>query len=444
MSSTILERPHGARRRRRLTALAASLAIGLAGLTTAATPAYADSVVQIAGPAGVVPPDVPFEYTVTLQGADNDVGIFFTLDINGSAASIIGATGGGCTLSDTSATCQDYTSAPGSYTFTVLPTEPGVITATITASADADGTDTATTTVGSFPPAPTVVSISPSSGPVSGGTLVTITGTGLADTTAIGFPLGENLTDFSCTATTCTVVSPPGPMPGSGADVQVVTPEGTSDTGPGDVFTYTSGATIDQTIAGEGFGPVRTPAFSTDGPRLLVAFTSSDGPATRQTTTVSGAGLTWTLAQRADSKGGTAEIWTAYASGPLTDASVTSVQKSGGFAQLLTVEVFAGASGVGAGATAGKTDGRPAATVTTTAADSQVFAVGEDYSRVVAVSPGPGQSLLEQFPDNVDHNAFWVQDQNQYTPDAGTAVTVDDTLSAKDVWNLAAVEILSD
>ena len=59
----------------------------------------------------------------------------------------------------------------------------------------------------------------------------------------------------------------------------------------------------------QGAGSVSTAEFTTPGPRLLVTFTSSDGPSTTQSTTVSGAGLTWTPVQQANAKGtGAAEI----------------------------------------------------------------------------------------------------------------------------------------
>lgn len=159
------------------------------------------------------------------------------------------------------------------------------------------------------------------------------------------------------------------------------------------------GIAIDQTTTQNGNGAVTIPTFSTTGPRLLVAYTSSDGPATKQTTTVTGAGLTWTLFERADTKGGTAEIWYAKSTGPLTRATVTSTPKTTGYDQSLTVIAFTGASGLGAGATAGKASGAPSVSLTTTAANSWVFAVGEDYTHATARTLGPGQSMINQWVD---------------------------------------------
>jgi YVTN family beta-propeller protein len=199
----------------------------------------------------------------------------------------------------------------------------------------------------------------------------------------------------------------------------------------------------DQTITKNGNSTVTTPAFSTTGPRLLVAFTSSDGPSTRQTTTVTGAGLTWVLVKRANAKGGTAEIWTAQATGPLTNATVTSTPKTPGYDQSLTVVAFTGASGIGASASAGKSGGLPSVSLNTTQPGSWVFGVGEDYSNDIARNLGTGQSLISQWVDPGPGETFWVQDESASTPAAGTAVTINDTAPKGDTWNLAAAEILS-
>jgi YVTN family beta-propeller protein len=207
-------------------------------------------------------------------------------------------------------------------------------------------------------------------------------------------------------------------------------------------FAISYGLAIDQSIISIGTGIVTTAPFSTTGPRLLVAFTSSDGAAARQTTTVTGAGLTWTLVQRANTKGGTAEIWTAEATGPLTNATVTSTPKTAGYDQSLTVVAFTGAAGIGASASDGKAKGAPAVSLTTTEPGSWVFGVGEDYSHAIARTLGPDQSLISQWVDPGPGETFWVQDQAATTPVAGTTVTMNDTAPTTDIWNLAAVEIL--
>jgi DNA-binding beta-propeller fold protein YncE len=200
---------------------------------------------------------------------------------------------------------------------------------------------------------------------------------------------------------------------------------------------------ITQTITQNGHSTVTTPAFSTTGPRLLVAFTSSDGGPARQATTVTGAGLTWTLVKRASTQPGTAEIWDARAAGPLTGATVTSTPKTAGYDQSLTVVAFTGASGIGAtAASAGQAGGLPGVSLDTTRPGSWVYGVGQDYTDAVSRTPGTGQSLVSQWVDPAYGETFWVQADTAPTPAAGTPVTINDTAPKGSTWDLAAAEIL--
>jgi uncharacterized repeat protein (TIGR02543 family) len=84
-------------------------------------------------------------------------------------------------------------------------------------------------------PAPTVSSLSPTSGTTAGGTPVTITGTNLTGATAVSFGGTPATSVVAVDATTVTCTSPAG----SGTvDVTVTTPGGTSATNPSDQFTY--------------------------------------------------------------------------------------------------------------------------------------------------------------------------------------------------------------
>ena len=94
-------------------------------------------------------------------------------------------------------------------------------------------------------PAPAVTSVSPSRGPVAGGTQVTITGTNLSNATAVKFGtvsiLAANF--ISSTATQIVVTSPAG-VAGSTVNVMVVTASGISDTNANDTFTYVAVPTV--------------------------------------------------------------------------------------------------------------------------------------------------------------------------------------------------------
>src|SRR5882672_1845081 len=72
---------------------------------------------------------------------------------------------------------------------------------------------------------------------------------------------------------------------------------------------------------------IATPAFSTTaGNELLLAFIATDYSSGTNTTvtTVTGAGLTWVLAVRTNVQRGTAEIWRAFATAPLTGVTATA------------------------------------------------------------------------------------------------------------------------
>lgn len=90
-------------------------------------------------------------------------------------------------------------------------------------------------------PAPTVLSVTPNSGPTAPAqTNVTVTGTDFVSVVYVKFGTqhGTNLNVSS--SATLTVTAPSGPM-ASTVDVRVTTPAGTSPTGPQAKFTYVGG-----------------------------------------------------------------------------------------------------------------------------------------------------------------------------------------------------------
>jgi IPT/TIG domain len=90
---------------------------------------------------------------------------------------------------------------------------------------------------------PSVSSVSPSTGPIAGGTSVTITGTGLCGATGVDFgatPAASFTVNQSCTQINATSPSGNGTV-----DVTVTTPGGTSpDNPPADSFTYAPQPTV--------------------------------------------------------------------------------------------------------------------------------------------------------------------------------------------------------
>jgi len=228
---------------------------------------------------------------------------------------------------------------------------------------------------------------------------------------------------------------------------QVTDSNGTVGTAPVETVTVepntSGGLAIDASTTRNGANTVSTNYFSTTAAGdTLVAFASLDGPNSgTQTATVSGAGLIWHLVDRANAQLGDAEVWTATAPGPLTSVRVSSRPRVGGYAQELTVLALSGAAGTGAWATASAPIGPPSVTLTTQAAGSYSFAVGEDWDHAIARTPDTGQSLVDQWVDTTNGDTFWVQGTWNTSMAAGQSVTLDDTAPTTDQWNMAAVEV---
>jgi hypothetical protein len=90
-------------------------------------------------------------------------------------------------------------------------------------------------------PAPTVTNVNPNTGPASGGTSVSITGTNFSGATVVRF--GGNAAG-SFTVNSATQITATSPAGTGTVDVTVSTAGGTSATGSADQFTYTSAPTV--------------------------------------------------------------------------------------------------------------------------------------------------------------------------------------------------------
>ncbi|HEX3899493.1 MAG TPA: IPT/TIG domain-containing protein [Mycobacteriales bacterium] len=89
---------------------------------------------------------------------------------------------------------------------------------------------------------PTVTSVSPTTGPIAGGTSVTITGTGFTGATAVHF---GTVAASSVTVNSATKITVTAPAAAAGAvDVTVTNAGGTSATGSSDKFTYVAPPTV--------------------------------------------------------------------------------------------------------------------------------------------------------------------------------------------------------
>ncbi|MET7688111.1 IPT/TIG domain-containing protein [Streptomyces sp. NPDC005483] len=204
-------------------------------------------------------------------------------------------------------------------------------------------------------PAPSLSSLSPSQGPVAGGTTVTLTGTGFTGATAVRFD-GTAATSFTVnSATQITAVSPAHAA--SAAAITVTTPGGTSNSLP---FTYlgtpsvtglsptqgpvAGGTTV--TLTGTGFTGATAVRF--DG----TAATSFTVNSATQITAVSPAHATGAAAITVTTPGGTSNpdnpsAYFYYAAVPsLTSVAPASGTTTGGTTVTLTGNDLLGATAV--------------------------------------------------------------------------------------------------
>ena len=163
-----------------------------------------------------------------------------------------------------------------------------------------------------------------------------------------------------------------------------------------------------------------------------------------QVSTVSGGGLTWKLVARENKALGGAEVWVARASGVLTNdpitAKITKLLPSG-YDETITVVAFKNAPGLGAVAKFSSKKGAPTGSLTTTKANSWVWAVGDDWLASIPRTVPAGQTLWHQTFDS-SRDTYWVQSTEGLTKEAGTKVTINDTAPTKDPYDLILVEVL--
>jgi hypothetical protein len=361
----------------------------------------------------------------------------------------------GTSVASGSGVAISVSTGPGNVT---VPNVVGLTQAAATTSITGTGLvlGTVTTASSSSVPAGNVISQNPASGTsVTSGSAVAIavsTGpanatvpnvvglTQAAGTTSItgaGLVLGTVTMASSSSVPAGNVISQnpaSGTSVASGSQVNLVVSSGAAPLG----------ITVDASSSSDGTG-TRTAMLTTTGTnRLVLAFGASDGPGsgTAQTLTVSGGGLTWSLVRRVNTRQGSSDIWQAFSSGVISNASISLAQSRTGYHQSLTVVAFAGATAVGASNTGNGASGQPGVNLTTTRAGAVIYGVGNDWDRAVARTVPTDQTKLHEWVDTAAGDTFWVQARIGTVPTVGTLITLNDTAPTNDRWNFAIVEIV--
>jgi len=214
----------------------------------------------------------------------------------------------------------------------------GAVDATVTTTYGTSATSSADQFT--YVAVPTITAISPTSGPIAGGTSVVITGTNLTAASAVKFG-STNATSYTVnSATQITAVSPAGSA--GAVDVTVTTAGGTSATGSADQFTYVAAPTLsaispfDGPIAG-GTSVVVTGTNLTTA--LAVKFGSTNATSytvnsATQITAVSPAGSAGMVDVTVTTTGGTsvtrfADLFTYVAAPIVTTTAVGSITSTG-------------------------------------------------------------------------------------------------------------------
>ena len=237
---------------------ATAVAFGATNATITADTATQISVTAPAGTAGTV------DVTVTTPGGTSAIGTadHYTYTSGPVITSVSPASGplaGGTTVTIAGASLSGATAVKfGTTTATITADAATQITATAPAET-AGAVDITVSSLGGTSPispsdrytyasAPTVTGVSPISGPLTGGTVVTITGANLTGTTAVSFG-SIAATNFTANSggTQITATSPA--QSAGTVDVTVTTPGGTSATSSADQYTYTT-----QTVTTTGGG----------------------------------------------------------------------------------------------------------------------------------------------------------------------------------------------
>ncbi|MGA2122555.1 MAG: IPT/TIG domain-containing protein [Methanoregula sp.] len=240
---------------------------------------------------------------------------------------------------------------------------------------------------------PVVSRISPAVGPLTAGTTVTITGTGLTGATTVNF----GSTPGTITANTATSISVTAPGGSGAVDITVITPGGTSPVTPADKFTYQAAPFVSSTspIAGSVTGGRSVTLYGTG----FTGATVVDFGSTPATITANTGSLITVIAPAhaagvvdvtvttllGTSATGTGDQYTYEAAAPtVSGISPTSGSVTGGTSVTITGTAFTGATAVNFGSVTGTITGTPTATSITATAPAGTAGIVD----VTVITPG--------------------------------------------------------
>ncbi len=272
----------------------------------------------------------------------------------------------------------------------------GTVDVTVTTAA---GT-TATTAADQFTylALPTLTGLSPTAGPLAGGTTVTLTGTGLTGATSVSFG-GTPATSFTVNSATSITAVAPAHAAGS-VSVQVTTAGGLSVGGAGSAYTYTAAPTTSGvspgngptgggtsvTISGSGFTGATAVSF---GGTAATSFTVNSDTSITAVAPAHAAGAVSVLVTTAGGVSSGVGGGFTYLSAPnSTGLSPNNGPVGGGTTVTITGTGFTGATGVSFGGTA--------ATSFTVVSDSTITAVAPAHAAggvTVLVTTAGGTSV---------------------------------------------------
>ena len=283
------------------------------------------------------------------------------------------------------------------------PAGSGVVDLIVTAPGGSSATSAADqfSYQGSSPP--TVTSVSPSAGPLAGGTSVTVTGANFTGATAVKFGGSTAMTFKVNSSSSITATSPAG----SGTvDVTVATPGGTSSTSAADQFSYIAAPTVTSVSPASGPAGGGT-SVSVTGANFTGATAVTFGATAASSFTVNSASSITTTSPAGSNEvdlivttpGGSsatsaADQFTYIAAPTVTSVSPASGPAGGGTSVSVTGANFTGATAVKFGGSAATT-----LTVNSTSSITATSPSGNGTVDVTVTTPGgtSATSAADQF-----------------------------------------------